>query len=177
MSGFQWYLFALMLRACCEKKSLTAISGTDQSQLCVAWWTRSNWNNRLSAVPIFLASLVFPCLDFRAPAFAMSFHGSTNSRGKIGTARSLQTNYKSVWEELRVFVCQHMSYMHWQKYYRIYPCIMCTFFLQILPLKSRCALYTHASYEVICITTQKVQCRTTPNFMQPVEINQDKKFV
>ena len=26
--------------------------------------------------------------------------------------------------------------------YRIYPCIMCTFFTQILPLKSRYALYT-----------------------------------
>ena len=27
-------------------------------------------------------------------------------------------------------------------HYRIYPCIMRTFFSQILPLKSRCALYT-----------------------------------
>ena len=42
-------------------------------------------NNRLSAVPIFLASLEFPCLGFHAPAFAMPYRGSTNSRGKIGT--------------------------------------------------------------------------------------------
>ena len=47
-------------------------------------------NNSLSAVPIFFASLVFPCPGFRAPVFAMSFRGSTNSRGKIGTARSLE---------------------------------------------------------------------------------------
>ena len=33
------------------------------------------------------------------------------------------------------------------------------------------------SYEVICITTQKVQSRTNLNFMQPVEINHDKRFV
>ena len=46
-------------------------------------------NNRLSAVPVFLASLVFPCPGFRAPVFAMSFRGSTNSRGGIETARSL----------------------------------------------------------------------------------------
>ena len=31
-----------------------------------------------------------PRLGFRAPSFAMSFRGSTNSRGKIGTARSLR---------------------------------------------------------------------------------------
>ena len=46
-------------------------------------------SSRLSAVPIFLASLIFPCPGFRAPVFAMSFRGSTNSRGKIGTTRSL----------------------------------------------------------------------------------------
>ena len=72
-----------------KRKPLTAISGTDQSQLCVAWRTRLILNNRLSAVPIFFASLVFPCPGFRAPVFAMSFRSSTNSRGKIGTARSL----------------------------------------------------------------------------------------
>ena len=40
---------------------------------------------------IFLASrpLVFLLLGFHAPAFAMSFRGSTNSREKVGTARSL----------------------------------------------------------------------------------------
>ena len=38
---------------------------------------------------IFHASLVFPRVGFRAPEFAMSFRGSTNSRRKIGTARSL----------------------------------------------------------------------------------------
>ena len=53
-------------------------------------------NNGLSAVPIFLTSLVFPCPGFRAPVFAMSFRGLTNSRGKIGTARSLMTMWK--WE-------------------------------------------------------------------------------
>ena len=36
-----------------------------------------------------LEKQVFPCLGFRASAFLMSFHGSTNSRGKIRTARSL----------------------------------------------------------------------------------------
>ena len=44
----------------------------------------------------YLASLVFPCLGFRAPAFAMSFRGSTNSRGKIGTARSLSQKLLTV---------------------------------------------------------------------------------
>ena len=39
---------------------------------------------RLRAVPIF-------ALEFVAPVFAMSFRGSTNSRGKIGTARSLHS--------------------------------------------------------------------------------------
>ena len=32
------------------------------------------------------------------------------------------------------------------------------------------------SYEVICITTQKIQHETTPSFMKQGEINQDKKF-
>ena len=41
-----------------KRKPLTAISGTDQSQLFVAWRTRLILTNRLSAVPIFLASLV-----------------------------------------------------------------------------------------------------------------------
>ena len=36
---------------------------------------------------------------------------------------------------------------------------------------------TFCFHEVICITSQKVQSRSTPNFMQPAEINQDKKFV
>ena len=37
---------------------------------------------------------------------------------------------------------------------------------------------TFCFHEVIyCITSQKVQSQRTPNFMQPVEINQDKKFV
>ena len=36
---------------------------------------------------------------------------------------------------------------------------------------------TFCFHKIICITTQKVQSWTTPNFMQPVEINQDKKFV
>ena len=53
-------------------------------------------NNGLSAVPIFLTSLVFPCPGFHAPVFAMSFRGLTNSRGKIGTACSLMTMWK--WE-------------------------------------------------------------------------------
>ena len=52
---------------------------------------------RLRAVPIFPLEFVEPRKDianvlawvFRAPALAMSFRGSTNSRGKIGTARSL----------------------------------------------------------------------------------------
>ena len=51
-------------------------------------------NNGLSAVPIFLASLVFPCPGFRAPVFAMSFRGSTNSRGKIWPARSLVSHVR-----------------------------------------------------------------------------------
>ena len=41
-------------------------------------------------------------------------------------------------------------------------------------------IYIHITFcfhEVICITSQKVQSRSTPNFMQPAEINQDKKFV
>ena len=75
------------LGSCCEEKPLTAISRTDQSQLCVAWWAGLILNNRLSAVPIFLASLAFPCLGFRAPA--TTFRSLTNSRVKIGTARSL----------------------------------------------------------------------------------------
>ena len=43
------------------------------------------------AYRIFLASgpLLFLLLGFRAPAFAMSFRGSTNSREKLGTAGSL----------------------------------------------------------------------------------------
>ena len=56
--------------------------------------------DRLRAVPIFPVEFVEPRKDianagarntcgFRAPAFAMSFHCSTNSLGKIGTARSL----------------------------------------------------------------------------------------
>ena len=56
---------------------------------------------RMRAVPIFPLEFVEPWKDiantgarkprlgFRAPAFAMSFRGSTNSRVKIGTARSL----------------------------------------------------------------------------------------
>ena len=98
--GFQWYYWYSFYRdeicpaarrgPAAKRKPLTAISGTDQSQLCVvAWRTRLILNNRLSAVPIFLASLVFPCPGFRAPVFAMSLRGSTNSRGKVGTARSL----------------------------------------------------------------------------------------
>ena len=70
------------------------------------WIQIRSYPARLRAVPIFplefvelrkdianagarKPSLVFPCLGFRAPVFAMSFRGSTNSRGKIGTARSL----------------------------------------------------------------------------------------
>ena len=87
----QFHLSVLLLGSCCEEKPLTAILRTDQSQLYVAWRTRLILNNGLSAVPIFLASLVFPCLGFRAPA--MTFRGSTNSRGKIGTTRSLIPSY------------------------------------------------------------------------------------
>ena len=93
----QFHVSVLLLGSCCEEKPLTAISGTDQSQLCVAWRTRLILNNRLSAVPIFLASLVFPCPGFRAPAFAMSFRGSTNSREKIGTARSPNLEGLKAW--------------------------------------------------------------------------------
>ena len=35
-------------------------------------------------------------LDFRAPVFAMSFRGLTNSRGKTGTARSLTHDHVGV---------------------------------------------------------------------------------
>ena len=85
--GFQWYYWCSFIAnrsvlPLAQKKPLTAISRTDQSQLCVTWRTRLILNNRLSAVPIFLASLVFTCPGFRAPVFAMSFRGSTNSRGK-----------------------------------------------------------------------------------------------
>ena len=73
-------LSVLLLRSCYEKKLLTATSGADQSKLCVAWRTRFILNNRLSAVPIFLASLVFPCLGFRAPAFVVR----RNQEKKIG---------------------------------------------------------------------------------------------
>ena len=48
-------------RSCREEKPLTAISGTDQSLLCVAWRTRLIFKTiGCLQVPIFLASLVFP---------------------------------------------------------------------------------------------------------------------
>ena len=52
---------------------------------------------RLRAVPIFPFEIVEPWKrlpNFRAPAFTMSFRGSTNSRGKIGTARNLGVSRK-----------------------------------------------------------------------------------
>ena len=70
---YHYLLSVLLLRSFCEKEPLTAISGTDQSQLCVTWRTRLILNNRLPMVPTFLASLVFPRLSFRAPAIAISF--------------------------------------------------------------------------------------------------------
>ena len=75
---------------------------------------------RLRAVPIFPREFVeqrkdignagalkpgqggFPRPGFRAPAFAMYFNGSTNSRGKIGIARSVgQCGYI----EINIFPC------------------------------------------------------------------------
>ena len=38
-------------------------------------------------------TLAYRLPSFRAPAFAMSFCGTTNSRGKLGTARSLPVRY------------------------------------------------------------------------------------
>ena len=44
-------------------------------------------------------------------------------------------SFKRYWHEDYIVKIERINY-------RIYSCIMCTFFSQILPLKSRCTLYT-----------------------------------
>ena len=62
--------------------------------------------------------------------------------------------------------------------YRIYPCIICTFFSQILPPKSRCALYTELFVFMLgnLHNNTKSAKSNSFNFMQQVEINQDRSL-
>ena len=94
------------------------------------------------------------------------------------------TIYKKKFRVGCMYFAQLKSYNHYIFIKLLYlpdMCIVHTFFSEILPLKSRCALYMEPFVfkwgDLHIIATQKIQSLTTHNFMKQGEINQNKTFV
>ena len=77
-----------------------------------------------------------------------------------------------------IYMCSHVRYICIKpgQHYRIYSCIMRTFFSQIWPLKSRCALYTEPFVFMLGNLHNNTKSAKWNN-SQFYAINQDKKFV